>query len=259
MKKIILPSFLKPKKETDLIKIGNKKDGGYVIPKNSIDYTNTLYSFGLDSNWTFEKEFYNKKKCKVFVYDHSVNWKTFFISSIKSPKTILNYFKYISFFDNKEKYHIKEMIHPLDSFILSSTNNTNNPYKIADLDSIIINPEDKSLFFKIDIEGSEYRILNQLIKYSSKINGIVIEFHNCDLNFDKIKNFLTKFELDLVHLHVNNWSFLTKEGFPGSIELTFSHRDFNQKTLDQDKSYPTSLDTPNNPFYKDLPIEFKDY
>jgi hypothetical protein len=259
MNKIILPSFLKPIKETDLIKIGNKEDGGYVIPKNSIDHTDILYSFGLDSNWTFEKEFYYKKKCQIFVYDHSVNWKTFFISSIKSPKTILRYFKYRNFFDNKSKYHIKEMIHPLNSFILSSTNNTNNPYRLADLDSIIINPENKSLFFKIDIEGSEYRILNQLIKYSKKINGLVIEFHDCDLNFDKIKKFLINFELDLVHLHVNNWSFLSNEGFPGSIELTFSHKDFNRERLNQDKSYPTSLDMPNNPLYEDLPIEFRDY
>ena len=43
MNKIILPSFLKPIKETDLIKIGNKEDGGYVIPKNSIDHTDILY------------------------------------------------------------------------------------------------------------------------------------------------------------------------------------------------------------------------
>jgi len=256
MKKILLPLFLKPKKETDLIKIGSNEDGGYVIPKESIKKTDILYSFGLETNWNFEEEFYNAAKCKIFVYDHSVNWKTFLLSGLKSPKTIFNYFKYRNFFGNKNVHHIKKMIHPAESYKLSSTNNTNNPYELTDINKIIDKTSNESLFFKIDIEGSEYRILDQLVKYSSKINTLVIEFHDCDLNFDKIKNFIDNIDLELVHLHVNNWSFLSSNGFPGAIELTFSHKDFNRDLTDKNKEYPTSLDEPNNPLYKDLTVEF---
>ena len=65
-----------------------------------------------------------------------------------------------------------------------------------------------NVFLKIDIEGSEYRILDQLIENQKKINGLVIEFHDCDLHFDRINRFIQSFELDLVHIHVNNYSYI---------------------------------------------------
>ena len=39
-----LPSYLKPVYETDLIRVGQKKDGGYLIPKKSLESTTILYS-----------------------------------------------------------------------------------------------------------------------------------------------------------------------------------------------------------------------
>jgi len=38
----------------------------------------------------------------------------------------------------------------------------------------------------MDIEGGEYRILDNLIKHQDKICGIVIEFHDIDLHLEKI-------------------------------------------------------------------------
>ena len=63
---IKLPSFLKPTYETDLIRIGQKKDGGYLIPKKSLEHTKILYSFGLEADWSFEEDFYNRTKSKIY-------------------------------------------------------------------------------------------------------------------------------------------------------------------------------------------------
>ncbi|MCL1128082.1 hypothetical protein [Shewanella surugensis] len=42
-----------------------------------------------------------------------------------------------------------------------------------------------NIFLKIDIECSEYRILDTLIKNQDKITGMVIEFHHCDVSYSR--------------------------------------------------------------------------
>jgi len=248
-----LPFFLKPIYETDLIRVGKKKDGGYLIPKKSLENTLILYSFGLAADWSFEEDFYHYTKSKIYCYDHTVNRNFFLKLFLCSPKTILKFFQYKIFFDEKDKFHIRKMICPTKSY-----SNSLREDSLADLDSIINDTTNNKNFFKIDIEGHEYRILDQIKKYSSSMNGLAIEFHDCDLHIDKIKNFIDNFELQLVHIHVNNWALVDSNNFPRVFELTFSTKDFNKKVTNLKKKFPTLLDVPNNPLYEDLSIEFSD-
>ena len=74
---IKLPMYLKPIYETDLVRIGQKKDGGYLIPEKCLSTTKILYSFGLGGDWSFEEDFYNQTGSKIYCYDHTVNWAFF--------------------------------------------------------------------------------------------------------------------------------------------------------------------------------------
>ena len=77
--------------------------------------------------------------------------------------------------------------------------------------------------------------------------GIVIEFHNCDLMSDKIRNFIEKIDLDLVHIHVNNFCTATKDNFPTVFELTFSAKQYNSKRGVNEFNFPDKkIDQPNN-------------
>ena len=58
---------------------------------------------------------------------------------------------------------------------------------------------------KIDIEGSEYDILDEILEEQDKIIGLAIEFHNCNKNINNIINFIQKFKNELVHIHANNY------------------------------------------------------
>ena len=119
--------------------------------------------------------------------------------------------------------------------------------EIIDMNLILKKWESKNCFAKVDIEGNEYRVLGQIIEHQAKLSGLVIEFHNCDLMLEKIKLFIEKFDLDLVHIHVNNFGIITKDGFPTVIELTFSPRKFNSKREENESNFPVqSLDQPNN-------------
>ena len=113
----------------------------------------------------------------------------------------------------------------------------------------------KNIQFKIDIEGSEYRILEDLIKIRNKISGIVIEFHDIDIHVEKIKNFIRKINLTLVHIHPNNYSEVDNYGNPTSIELTFEK---NPVIKNQDKiKLPNPLDQKCNPKKKEYILRFR--
>ena len=58
---------------------------------------------------------------------------------------------------------------------------------------------------KIDIEGSEYRLLKDIVKNKNVINGLIIEFHELDLHLDKVSNFVKELDFKVTHVHANNF------------------------------------------------------
>ncbi len=263
---IRLPKFLKPLFKTDLIRIGKKNDGGYCISESSLKETNILYSFGLNDDWSFEKEFRKKSGAKVICFDHSVTlifWVKRLIKDIlqfillkrpnlRTVKRFFTFFHYKLFFNNSEKIHEKKFFGSNEQFKSDSKDE-----KIIDMKEILRRwPSDK-IFMKIDIEGSEYRILEDIIKNQSRITGLAIEFHDCDLMIEKIKLFIEGFNLDLVHIHVNNYGIINKNNFPTVIELTFSQKKYNSKRNINENKFPLEdFDEPNNKNHKDVDIIF---
>ena len=75
---------------------------------------------------------------------------------------------------------------------------------------------------KIDIEGSEYRILNQIINYKEMLTGLAIEFHDYDLNKDRVHDFINEIEMELIHVHVNELGGISCDNTPIALEFSFS-------------------------------------
>ena len=100
-----------------------------------------------------------------------------------------------------------------------------------------------NIFLKIDVEGAEYRFLDDLISNQNRISGLVIELHDCDIHLKKIKEFIRSFDLNLIHIHANNHAPIKLEdGLPVVIELTFSK--FSE--LSNSNNLPNILDMPCN-------------
>ena len=110
----------------------------------------------------------------------------------------------------------------------------------------------ENILLKIDIEGDEYDIFNFILKYQKNINCLVIELHNIDKHSNEIENFISNFNLDLVHTHVNTFS--NKDNI--TLELTFSK----YATILSSKwsQYElNNLDFPNHPNHKNIKIYIK--
>ena len=262
-----LPNFLLPKFKCELIRLGQKNDGGYAIPKKSLENSKFVFGFGLSDDWSFEKDFKKLSGAKVICYDLSVNGRYWLIRFCKdlinmfllrkgifsSLKKFITYFRYKLFFDGRDKIHERKIIAPIDQRIHGVKQSD-----ITDLNKILSGKDNFNFFLKVDIEKHEYRILEQIIKYQERLTGLVIEFHDCDFHFEKIKSFIDQFKLQLVHIHVNNYGDINASGFATVIELTFSPQSYNTVREKNDNEFPViKLDQPNNKNMKDEPIIFE--
>ena len=112
-----------PIKNSNLLRLGNKNDGGYIVSREIVNNAEILVSFGISNDWSFEEDLILKSRCNYIVcYDHSVSKKIFFkeairmlFSAIAYPKNlnfkinrIKNYFQYINFFNQKNIIHIEK-------------------------------------------------------------------------------------------------------------------------------------------------------
>ena len=242
-----LPSFLKPKNTYDLKRIGRNNDGGYLIGSSSIKKTKNLVSLGIHDDWSFEKKFFDlNNEIKVFCYDDQTSIK-FLI------KKILN--NLIFFFSSLQLKKLVSSIINLFEFIQISKKIKFTKKKINynDLNNITENLD--KIFIKIDIEGSEYRIIEDLLKIENKLVGLVIEFHDIDLHIDKIEKFMNKTKLELIHIHPNNYSGLDRFDNPITIELSFEKNPTPVKDL---FTIPHDLDQNCNPRGPNINISFSD-
>ena len=249
-------SFL-PKYKTSLIRVGRNNDGGYCIARKSILNTNILYSFGLSDDCSFEKDFYKRNpKTKIIVFDRSVNlffWlkgiiKTCILAALlkKNFLSIFKYFKcifdYIFFFRGTNVTHIRKNLIQRKHLV----KNDDEKFLI-NLDQVLLSNKEEKFFLKIDIEGNEYRILDDIVRHQKNLEGLVIEFHNTDLMESIIENFIKNINLDLVHIHVNNFGDVNHEGYATVFEATFSPREYNLPRDESDSIFPVKdLDQPND-------------
>ena len=107
----------------------------------------------------------------------------------------------------------------------------------GDIQEIIKNLD--KVFLKVDIEGSEYVILEDILKVQNKISALIIEFHDIDKNRAIIENFIQRLELSLTHIHPNNYGKLDENNDPIIIELSFEKY---PKIIDGEVELPNILD-----------------
>ena len=94
--------------DSELVRLGSIDDGGYVVPKVTVNSSNLLISMGISDNWDFEKDFRKNSKAKILAFDYSIN-NNFWIAKFKKdlikfiqfkifkPRKLYKMFQYIDF------------------------------------------------------------------------------------------------------------------------------------------------------------------
>ncbi len=267
-KQLDLPEYLFPHKTDNLIRIGNTSDGSYLVDRESILDTDILLSIGVGIIFEFEKKFLKLKKVPILAFDESagllsqlrkIKWRFMQILKLKdfnyireSVQFFLVPFKFYFFYKNFRNTRLNNNYR---RFIKKFVGTEKGQITISEIvDKFELTSRFNNIFFQIDIEGGEYKILYEIIEFQDYISGLVIEFHNIDQHLTEIERFISEFKLNLVHTHVNNIGGISKENFPKVIELTFSKFQAGEKTY----SLPHPLDEPNSNNYFDYIIKYKD-
>lgn len=216
------PKFFKPSAVSDLVRIGSPHDGGYVLPQRVLSNTQSLVSMGLCDDWSFEEAFQEESGAPLVVFDHSVDrkfWVRRFVSmnfrgllelDLAKLKRAWRFVGYRRFFDTDVRRHVRRAIGRSEHGFVSLE------------DSLKIANFEKDIFLKIDIEGAEYRILEQIVENRHKLSGLAIEFHDVDIHEEKIGAFLNAMKKDfvLVHFHPNNSKVFGVEQFCPAVEIS---------------------------------------
>ena len=142
----------------------------------------------------------------------------------------MNYIHFIKFNKKKNVFLYKQRV--VDKIKDKIDINLNNIF-----DKIQSN---KNLL-KIDIEGNEYSIIEQINQNSSNIKMLIIEFHfirsNKDLFTNSVKKLLSNF--DIIHLHANNYFNLENyDTFFEVLEITFVNKMINKYKKDFTYNFP---------------------
>jgi hypothetical protein len=187
----------------NLIRVGSKNDGGYLIP-NILDKINCCISPGVGHTNEFEKDL-AIRGIRSFMVDHTVDPNSHLVKNFDFTKKKLHVFC-----DSKNI--------TLDNFFLSKIKNQDSP------------------MLQMDIEGDEYlTILATSNEVLDRFKVIIIEFHNLEKVTNKsvfelyngsINKILKYF--DICHIHPNNGNrnFLVtnKLKIPQVLEVTFLNK-----------------------------------
>jgi hypothetical protein len=209
-------------KTQSAFRFGSINDGGYYIsPKNVLE-ADILFSGGISSNTEFEYDMFRfNKDIKIIMVDPTVS----------KIKLLSKAFLRIFFF-KKEK--LKYIINTLIFIYLQRSGRCWHvskwlSVKIGILDCIkekIIDFDTKKIILKLDIEGSEYDLLDEILANIHLFNCMVFEFHDLDKQYLKLYNFLQKCSssFDMTHLEVNHSGGFSKIGQPKVVEFTLERR-----------------------------------
>jgi len=276
-------NFLKPIKFSKLVRMGRIYDGGYVVPEELIKKSEVLISFGYGYDPYFEYDYIKRSNKSAYIYDYSCGYVYLIKKLLKCLKRFLlfrkkiidikfyfnNLINHIQFVKNKNiNYYKKKIVsnnlakkNKPDIFISShSAGEIPNLTSSITVDDIFSSIKSKNIIFKCDIEGSEYQIIDELLKHQDKIDVMAIEFHWIDKNLNQFIeeiNKILKF-FSIVHIHGNNhFQFVEEANIPIILEITFVNNKYIQK-----KEYITNfpiknLDNPNNLHIEDLYFYFE--
>ena len=251
--------FLRPVIVEEICRVGNLSDGGYVMSRSAIESSEVLLSLGLGENWTFENAFSEiNKNASINIYDHTVSLNFFFNKVLRGLVKLLIFKESLSDVLARAK-RLKDYF----LFWVINSRNKHNQIRIdeASLGAALSRYADSEMIgLKIDIEGSEWELLNLIALNKDRFQFLLIEIHDFDKHVEQLLDFLRELSghFVLAHLHPNNFETLGSNGFPKVFEITLLRSRGTTISAGYRSELPIpGLDVPNAKNRQDFLIKFQ--
>jgi FkbM family methyltransferase len=157
--------------------------GGWAIPKNTLNQDSIVYSIGIGQDASFDLSLMDRYRLKVYAYDptpKSIDWVD---SNLNRPDFI---FRPIALSDNDGVLNFHEPDPKAADQVSASVHRTHkasSSYEVPcqSFDSMLgANGHNFCDVLKMDIEGAEYPVLEQLCVSGAidKVKLLLVEFHH---------------------------------------------------------------------------------
>ncbi len=215
-----LERFLQPEGTFDLVRLGRDHDGGYLVDRRDVLAATALISLGINDDWSFEDDFLTMNPVPLDAYDGSVSQRGYLRRIVKEAlagrrteltsnlKALTGYRRFF----NESRHHHNLMV----GFAKTPGSTT-----LAEVFESKTEADDR-VFLKVDIEGWEYRVLDDIVKYAGRISALAIEFHDFDLHAERVRDFIAATDLKVAHVHCNNYCPVSDTGTPLALEVTLT-------------------------------------
>lgn len=254
-------NYLSPFVVGNLTRVGRDFDGGYILPDDVIPKSDCLISMGLSNDWSFEIECKRiNPRIEIHAFDFSISKKKFIKKAFsgifrlitlshsyeKTKERISVLFSYLRFFKKDVRHHQNRIYSRVDS-----------PVDIT-IDMVFSKTNASNILLKMDIEGSEYRVIDDVLTHSSRVSCMAIEFHDTQpfrsVFEEKIKKIQEKYSI--VHLHANNCAGIGVDGLPEVLEITFLRNELLNSESHRSLLPLDKLDMQNSKYVDDFEIKF---
>ncbi len=168
-----LPLFKLP-----TVTLGNPKYGAWTLCPRELNASSVVYSIGVGEDISFDRELCEKYGVQLFTFDPTPRSITFM-----AQQTLLPNFHFVplgiadhngtaNFFPPQ---HIDHVSH---SFLEVSTRSP-IAVEVKTLSSLMaLNQHTHLSLLKMDIEGAEYQVLDQIFTENVQIDQLLVEFHD---------------------------------------------------------------------------------
>ena len=177
--------------------LGNKNAGFYVVPE-LLSSLSIVYSFGVGEDISFDEELIKRFGCSVFAFDPTPKS----IDFIRSKGVITNFTFYpvgISNYDGFTDFFLPANPNHVSCTVFRTNSNAAEQQKISvpvKRFSTIANELKHGAIdlLKMDIEGSEYDVIDDILSSGVKIKMLAVELHHRfeQTGINKTKNLLAK-------------------------------------------------------------------
>lgn len=155
--------------------------GGFYLADNYINSNSIVYSFGIGKDITFDKELIERKLCKIYAFDptpNSIEWLSkqqlpegfsYFDYGISTKSGLVNFYLPVNpdFVSGSINIHENVDNHSYISVKMKSFIDITNTLKHNRIDLI-----------KMDIEGAEYDVIDNILDSNIEVNQILVEIHD---------------------------------------------------------------------------------
>jgi FkbM family methyltransferase len=194
-------------------KIGSDYGGWWIAIDDLQKKELVIFSFGLGEDVSFDIEIIKEYECNIFGFDPTPK-SIKYVESLKLPKNFKLYKYALSDKAGTLKFNLPKNEEHVSGSLENIASGNTVEVICKDLKSIC---EELSItnidILKMDIEGSEYRVIENMILNNIKPKQILVEYHHFFTSFKNIdtKNsieLLLKNGYELFHIDGYNYSFI---------------------------------------------------